>query len=94
MGCLPVANQANVAAGQINLVVPICGVQQGAFVLLDTWNRRPLPVVENTACVNEDVAVVIHNLTAREVLDTHIVAASGIVPDSAIYLMLGLDVLV
>ena len=94
MGHIPVANQADVATGQVNFVIPICGVQEGASVLLNTRNRRPLPVVENAACVDENIAMIVHNSATRKILHTHIVATPRVVPDSAVYLVLGLDVLV
>jgi hypothetical protein len=91
---LPVANQPNVATSQINLIIPIRSMQKRALVLLNPLDRRPLPVVQDTRRIDENVAMIIHNLPALEVLDLHIVPALLLVPRRAIDLVPCLDVLV
>lgn len=82
------------AACQVNIVVPVSCVQQSALVLVDARNRRPLPVVEDTRSIHKNVAVVVHNLPALEVLDLHIVAALCFIPSRAGNLVPCLDELV
>lgn len=71
------------ATGQVNAVIPICSVQQGAFVVVNARNRRPLPVIQDARRVDKNIAMVIHDLAALEILDLHIVSAPRLVPSSA-----------
>lgn len=53
-----------------------------------------MPVVQDTRRVHENVAMVIHDFAARQVLDLHIVAALLLVPSRANDLMFCLDIFV
>ena len=91
---LPITNQTNVLASEVGALVPVGGVQEGALVLLNAWDGGPSPVVEDTACVDQDIAVLGQLGAILEVFDLHIIAALLLVPVCANYLMLCLDVFV
>jgi hypothetical protein len=82
------------AARQINVIVPICSMQQYPLVFVDPWNCWPLPVVQDTRRIDKDVAMIIYNLAALKVLDLHVVSALPLVPYSARDLMPCLDIFV
>lgn len=91
---LPIANQTDVAASQVDVVVPIRSVQKRALVLVDARNRRPLPVVQDTRSIDKNIAMIIHNLSALKILDLHIVSALLLVPRRAANLVPRLNILV
>jgi hypothetical protein len=91
---LPITNQAYVEIRKVNAVVPVCSVQQCAFVLVDARNRRPLPVVQNARRVDKDITMIFEGLTALKIPDLHVVAALGLVPSCASNLMPCLDIFV
>lgn len=44
---VPVANEPDVAASEVNLVVPVRCVQEHALVLIEAWDGGPRPVVQD-----------------------------------------------
>ena len=91
---LPVTDQSNMTTREIDVIVPVRRMQQRTLVLLDALDRRPLPVVQDTTCVNKDVAMICDGRARCEVGDLHIVSALLLVPVGASDLVLRLDVLV
>ena len=69
-------------------------MQQRALVLLNAWNSGPLPVIQNTGRIDENVAVIRNRSVTCEVLDMHIVPALLFIPVRARHLVLRLDILV
>lgn len=45
MVSLPIADESNMATLEVNVVIPVCGVQENALVFVQSRNSRPLPVV-------------------------------------------------
>lgn len=78
---------------QRNRVIPIRCMQQRPLVLVQPWNGRPPPVIQDAAGIDEDVAVVAEEGPRRGVLDLDVVAAAAVVPVGADDLVLRLDVL-
>ena len=76
---------------EVDVVIPIRCVQQHALVFVDARNGRPLPIVQNTRGIHENVAMILNNLTTFKILDVHIVSALLLVPVCANYLMPRLD---
>lgn len=68
-------------------------MQQCALVLVEPRNGRPLPVVEDAAGVDEDVAVIADDSTGGQVLNLDVVTSALVVPVGADNLVAGLDVL-
>lgn len=67
-------------------------MQESALVLLDPGNGRPLPVVENTAGVDENVGEVANGVARDVVADLDVVTVLLGVPEGADDLVLSLDV--
>lgn len=67
-------------------------MKKSALVLLDTGNRGPLPVIENTARVDKNVCVVADGVAGDIVANLDVVSVLLVVPDSANDLVLSLDV--
>jgi hypothetical protein len=91
---LPVTDQPDMAACEIDLIIPVRSVQKCALVCFDAWNSRPLPVVQDTRRVDEDITVVGDSSVAREIFDMNIIPALLFIPVCARHLVLCLDVLV
>jgi hypothetical protein len=94
MSYLPIANKSDMTTCKVNLIVPVRGVQERALVLVDARDGRPLPIVQNARRVDENVAMIVHDLPALYVLDLHIVSSLLLVPCRADDLMLCLHILV
>jgi len=91
---LPIPDEADMPAFEIDPIIPIGGVKQHALILVEARNGGPLPVVQDARCVNEDVAMVGHGGVAGKVLDVYIIPSLFFIPKGAGDLMLCLDILV
>jgi hypothetical protein len=69
-------------------------MEKCALVLIQPQNGRPLPVVQNTGYVDEDIALIIHHLVTLQILDMYTIPSLLIVPCCTENLMLRLHVLV
>lgn len=69
-------------------------MEEGALVVIQARDLWPLPVIQDTASIDEDITVVVNDGAGCIVLDLYVVAAVLVVPVGANYLVLGLDVLV
>ena len=74
-------------------VVPIGSMQQRALVLIQTWNGGPLPVVEDSAGIDEHVAVLAEDSVGLEILDPDVVTSLVVVPVGTDNLVPDLDIL-
>lgn len=52
----PIANETNPLACKVCVLIPVCGVEQLALVVLETWDRRPPPRIEDTTSIDQDIA--------------------------------------
>ena len=75
-------------------MVPAGGVHLRAFEVVQAFDFRPSPVVQNTRRIDENVASVHEFSTSLQVLNFHSVSAVLLNPIGSNYLVLGLDVLV
>lgn len=89
---LPITDKTDVLAVERDSIVPIGCVQELSLVLVKTWNCWPPPVVQNSAGINEDVAVIVDLLAGFQVLGRHIISALLVVPVGTGDEMLGLDI--
>ena len=78
---------------QADRVIPVRSMQQCALIFVESRDSRPLPVVEDTASIDENVAVVSNHRTIGNILDLDIVATPLAIPVGTNYLMLEFDVL-
>jgi len=51
-----------------------------------------LPIVQNAACIYQDIAMIVDHLVTLQVFDLHIISAPLLVPDCASDLVLRFDV--
>lgn len=80
-------------ACEINRLVVVGSVQQSPFKVVQSFDRRPSPGVEDAARVNQDVTMIGEHNTRVQVLDSNIVSRSAAVPFRANHLVLRVTVL-
>lgn len=76
---------------KIGTFVPVGSVKKSALVLVQTWYRRPPPVVKNSARIDQDITVLGYLGVVLQILDLHIVATLLVIPICSIHLVLCLD---
>lgn len=91
---IPVADQADVAPSQVDVIIPVRRVKEHAFVLVDAGDGRPRPVVQDTRRIHKNVAVIVDYLSALQVLDLDIITALLLAPSRSYDLVSRLDILV
>ena len=91
---LPIPNKANMSAGEVDIVVPIRGVEKSTLVLVQARYGRPPPIVQDSRGIDQDIAVVGDFLAALQVFDGNIVSTFLMVPAGANDLVLNLDIFV
>lgn len=74
-------------------IIPVGSVKKNTLVLVQARNGRVPPVVEDTAGVDQNIALVLDDLPSVQVLDRYIIATLGVVPVCADDLVAGFDVL-
>lgn len=89
-----IADQTDMFALELHTAIPVRRMQQSTFIVLEARDCRPSPVVENTACVDEYVTMIMQIVTSSQILDRHIPARQVFIPICASDLMRTLDVLV
>lgn len=82
------------STGKVNLIIPIRSVEKGALVLLESWDCRPLPVIQDTRGVYQDIAMIGNSLATPCILDVYVITALRLVPVCASDLVLRLDIFV
>ena len=50
---------------QTNVLIPIGGMQKRAFVVVQAWDCRPSPVIQDAARIDQDVARIMNLITSR-----------------------------
>lgn len=90
-GSIP--NEANMSAGEVDIVVPIRGVEKSTLVLVQVRYGWPPPIVQNSRGIDQDIAVVGDFLAALQVFDGDVVSTLLVVPVGADDLVLDLDYL-
>lgn len=68
MRCIPIANDPHPFASQIHRLVPSRAVNQRSLEVVETWDVRPLPCVEDAARVDQDMARIFQFLARGQVL--------------------------
>ena len=91
---LPIPNEANMSASEVDIVVPIRGVEKSTLVLVQVRYDWPPPIVQNSRGIDQDIAVVGDFLAALQVFDGDIVSTLLVVPVGADDLVLDLDIFV
>ena len=91
---LPIPNEANMSAGEVDIVVPVRGVEKSTLVLVQVRYGWPPPIVQNSRGIDQDIAVVGDFLAALQVFDGDIVSTLLVVPVGADDLVLDLDIFV
>lgn len=79
---------------EVNLIVPVRSMQKCALVLVESWDGRPLPIVEDAGRVDENITVIRNGHITIQILNVYVVSASLFAPVCADDLMLRLDILV
>lgn len=74
-------------------IIPGCGMQKLSLVFVKPWDCRPSPVIQNTAGIDEYIAVRIDFLASRKILNNNVIATYLIVPIRTRNEMLCLDIL-
>lgn len=79
-GGVPVTDETYMAASEVDVFVPVCGVEECAFVFFYAGDGGPSPVVQDASSIDENVAVIVDNLSAFEILNLNIISAFLLVP--------------
>ena len=67
-------------------------MKESSFVVLQTWNSRPLPVVQDTTGIDQDIAMIADNAVGVKISNLDVVASALLIPVGTNDLMLCLDV--
>ncbi len=78
----PVADQADVLALEVDSVIPGCAVQELSFIVLEARDCWIPPVVQDTAGVDQDIALVIDYGSSAYVFDLYVPLSTRVVPAS------------
>lgn len=82
------------SASEVDIVVPIRGVEKSTLVLVQVRYGWPPPIVQNSRGIDQDIAVIGDFLAALQVFDGDIVSTFLVVPVGADDLALDLDIFV
>ena len=87
---LPISNEADSFAFEFHCWVPSCAVEQLSLVSLDAGNWWESPSIEDTAGIDQDMALRLCDAVRR--LNLHVPKTLRFVPRSADYFVFQLDV--
>jgi hypothetical protein len=90
---IPVTNETNMSAFQLGLIVPVGSVEKNSLVFVKSRNSRPSPVIQDSASIDEDIAMIRDLGTVFQVGDLDIVSTFLVIPVRSRNLMLRLDVI-
>lgn len=90
---LPIADQPNILPREVQILIPVCTMNQRSLVIFDPGDRWPSPVVQNTTTIDENVTLVMDGPTSREIFDLNVPIAASLVPLCPYHLVIGLAVL-
>src|SRR3954469_14115755 len=79
---------------EVDLIVPVRSMQKCTLVFVESWNGRPLPIVEDAGRVDENIAVIRNGHITIQVLNVYVIPAPLFAPVCANDLVLSLDILV
>jgi hypothetical protein len=81
-------------ATQIHRVIPVCSVEQSAFILVKPGDSWPSPVVENASSIDKDITRVCKFSSTLEIFNGHCISTCILNPLCANNLVFGFDKLV
>jgi hypothetical protein len=83
----PIADESNMLAFQVHSIIPVGCMQEGAFVFVEPRDSRPLPCVQDPSGIDQNVAVVVDDLVALHVQNTHVISSLFSVPVGSVHLV-------
>lgn len=90
---LPITDQSNILPGEVQILIPICTMNQCSLVILDSGDSWPSPVIQHTTTVDENVTLVMDGPTSRQIFDLNVPMAASLIPLCPDNLVIGLAIL-
>jgi hypothetical protein len=77
---IPIPYQSYMLACKVEILIPRRTVNKLAFEIVQARDSRPFPCIQNTTCINKNIARIIQNNTVDKILDFNVPFTGPVIP--------------